>query len=346
MPRSLRIEYPHAIYHVLARGNRRGAIVLDDDDRWMLIRTLGEMAKRTGILVHAYALMDNHYHFVIETPRGNLVAGMQWFQTTYTQRFNAKNGLWGHLFGGRYKAIVVQGGGEGYFRRLIDYVHLNPVRAGLVPEGGGFDDYQWTSLREYRKPPSKRFPWMRSVEALAEMGCKDTPAGRRKFIERLETLVDWTSPTEAGRIVWKGQSLQSTLRRGWYFGTQEFRERLLAKFGVEEGIGERVAKVIRSNDASARDRDRSVGARIIAAGLDHFGLAKEDLNSMQKNDWRKAMLAMIITETTSLSHEWIASQLKMGHKTSVSRLSSQMKNEIRTNRKLRKTKAEITRISS
>ena len=118
----------------------------------------------------------------------------------------------------------------------------------------------------------------------------------------------------------------------------------MPKFGVEEEIGERVAKVIRSNDASARDK--LVGARIIAAGLDHFGLAKEDLNSMQKSDWRKAMLAMMLIETTSLSHEWIASQLKMGHKTSVNRLRSQMKNEIRANRKLRKTKAEITRISS
>jgi len=102
MPRSPRIEFPGAIYHVLARGDRREPIVLGDDDRWMFLRTLGEMAKRTGIRVHAYALMDNHYHLVLETPKANLVAGMQWFQTTYTQRFNARNGKWGHLFGGRY----------------------------------------------------------------------------------------------------------------------------------------------------------------------------------------------------------------------------------------------------
>ncbi|MFC7337726.1 transposase [Haloferula chungangensis] len=91
MGRGPRIEFPGAIYHVLARGNRREAIVLGDDDRWMFLRTLGEMAKRTGIRIHAYALMDNHYHLVLETPKANLVAGMQWFQTTYTRRFNVKN---------------------------------------------------------------------------------------------------------------------------------------------------------------------------------------------------------------------------------------------------------------
>lgn len=346
MPRSPRIEYPHAIYHVMARGNRRGPIVLDDDDRWMLIRTLGEMAGRTGILVHAYALMDNHYHFVIETPKGNLVAGMQWFQTTFTQRFNAKNKLWGHLFGGRYKAIVVQGGGEGYFRKLIDYVHLNPVRAGLVSKGDGFDGYPWTSLREYRKPPSKRFPWMRTADALAETDCRDTPTGRRKFIERLETLIDWSEPTKAGRVIWEGQSLQSTLRRGWYFGTQKFKEKLLAKFGVDEVIDGRPVRILRPGDASAKDRDLVEARKVIAAGLRHFRLKSGELPSLQKNDWRKALLALMITETTSVSHEWITSQLSMGHKTSVSRLANQMRNEVETNKKLRQTRKAITRFSS
>ena len=105
MPRSPRIEFPGAMYHVLARGNRREAIVLSDDDRWMFLRTLGEMAGRTGIRIHAYALMDNHYHLVFETPKANLVDGMQWLQTTYTRRFNVKNRLWGHLFGGRLLGI-------------------------------------------------------------------------------------------------------------------------------------------------------------------------------------------------------------------------------------------------
>ena len=99
MPRSPRIEFPGAMYHVLARGNRHEPIVLADDDRWMFLRTLGEMAERTEIRVHAYALMDNHYHLVIETPKANLVAGMKWFQTTYTQRFNANLREFGFIVG-------------------------------------------------------------------------------------------------------------------------------------------------------------------------------------------------------------------------------------------------------
>ena len=80
------------------------------------------MAGRTEIRVHAYALMDNHYHLVLETPKANLVAGMKWFQTTYTRRFNVKNGLWGHLFGGRYKAIVVQHQEGDYYKQLVAHL--------------------------------------------------------------------------------------------------------------------------------------------------------------------------------------------------------------------------------
>ena len=202
-------------------------IVTDDDDRWMFIRTLGQAATRSNFRVHAWVLMDNHYHLVIETPKANLVTGMQWLQTTYTKRFNVRNRQWGHLFGGRYKAIVVQHQEGPYFRQLIDYVHLNPVRAGLVDKGEGFDVYEWSSLREYRKPPSKRFEWMETRRSMDRLQIKDTPAGRRNYLERLETLTDWSKSNEAGRVLWEGQSLQSTLKRGWYIGEQAFRNRLL-----------------------------------------------------------------------------------------------------------------------
>jgi len=91
MARQLRIEYPGALYHVMARGDRREQIVHDENDRDSLIETLGEACGKTGWLVHAWVLMDNHYHAVIETPQGNLVVGMRWLQNTYTRRFNT---LW------------------------------------------------------------------------------------------------------------------------------------------------------------------------------------------------------------------------------------------------------------
>ena len=89
-------------------------------------------AKKAGWQVHAFCLMPNHFHLVVETPRGDLVAGMKWFLGTYTMRFNRRHNLIGHLFGGRYKAVIVDGSGNGYLKTVCDYVHLNPARAKLL----------------------------------------------------------------------------------------------------------------------------------------------------------------------------------------------------------------------
>ena len=102
MGRQLRIEYAGAIYHVMNRGDRREAIFRDDSDRQRFLETLGECCTKTGWMVLAYCLMLNHFHLVVETPRGNLVAGMKWFLGTYTGRFNRRHKVVGHLFSGRY----------------------------------------------------------------------------------------------------------------------------------------------------------------------------------------------------------------------------------------------------
>ncbi len=133
--RKLRIEYPGAIYHVLSRGDRREPIFRDDRDRTRFVETLAEACRKTAWQVHAYCLMSNHFHLVIETPQGNLVAGMKWFLGTFTSRFNRRHKLFGHLFSGRYKALIVDGSGDGYLRTVGEYVHLNPVRAKLLRQG-------------------------------------------------------------------------------------------------------------------------------------------------------------------------------------------------------------------
>jgi len=94
-------------YHVLNRGDRREAIFRIDADRKLFLELLAQICRRTGWQIHAYCLTDNHFHLVVETPRSNLSAGMQWLLGTYTQRFNRRHVLWGHLFGGRYKALLV-----------------------------------------------------------------------------------------------------------------------------------------------------------------------------------------------------------------------------------------------
>ena len=128
MPRKPRVEYAGAVYHVMCRGNRQEPVFRDSYDNEIFLDTLGEASVRCGWRVHAFVLMGNHYHLLLETPEPNLVAGMQWLQGTYTKRFNVRHKEWGHLFQGRYKALPVDGRGD-YFSTVAAYIHLNPARS-------------------------------------------------------------------------------------------------------------------------------------------------------------------------------------------------------------------------
>ena len=143
MPRQLRIQYAGAIYHLLSRGDRRESIFIDDKDRRQFLATLGRGCLKTGWQVHAYCLMSNHFHLVIETPRPNLVEGMKWLLGTYTMRFNRRHRVSGHLFAGRYKSLLIDGAASDYLRIVCDYVHLNPVRAGPVRKQERLRKYRW-----------------------------------------------------------------------------------------------------------------------------------------------------------------------------------------------------------
>ena len=219
----------------MARGDRRESIVRDDEDRQRFISTLGEACGRTGFLVPAYVLLPNHYHIALETPEPNLVDGMRWLQNTYTRRYNVRHKLWGHVFGGRYKALLIEDKEPMYLRCLIDYIHLNPVRAGLVERGGRLEDFPWSSLREYVMPPGRRSAWMSVDRGMSVVGMPDNASGRRKYLERLVMQVRASKPRRAGLVDVNelGLSVQSSIRRGWYFGSQEFREKLLRLSGED-----------------------------------------------------------------------------------------------------------------
>lgn len=145
MPRKLRVQYSGAIYHAMSRGDRREDIFLDDVDRQDFLKTLAEACQKTGWQVHAYCLMRNHFHLVVETPNANLVEGMRWMLSAYTIRLNHRHKLFGHVFSGRYKALLVEGNGN-YLRTVCDYVHLNPVRAEQLKPEERLLAYPWSSL--------------------------------------------------------------------------------------------------------------------------------------------------------------------------------------------------------
>jgi len=142
MARSLRIEYPNAVYHVTSRGNARNDIFLSDQDRADFLNILASVVKRYNWLCHAYCLMDNHYHLLIETPDGNLSRGMRQLNGVYTQKNNWRHNKTGHLFQGRYKAILVDK--DNYLLELCRYVVLNPSRAHMSERP---DDWPWSSYK-------------------------------------------------------------------------------------------------------------------------------------------------------------------------------------------------------
>jgi REP element-mobilizing transposase RayT len=168
MPRAMRVEYPGAIYHVMDRGDRREDIFINDVDRQDLLKTLAEACQKTAWQVHAYCLMRNHFHLVLETPDANLVEGMRWFLSAYTIRLNQRQKLFGHVFSGRYKALIVEGRGNGYLKTACDYVHLNPVRAHLLGTEDRLLAYPWSSFGWYLAAPEHRPGWMRVDLLLGE----------------------------------------------------------------------------------------------------------------------------------------------------------------------------------
>jgi hypothetical protein len=218
------------------------------------------------------------------------------------------------------------------------------VRAGLLRKADGFDSAEWTSLREYRKPPSKRFEWMETAKGFECCELKDTVAGRRKFIERLEQQVDWSKANEAGRVLWEGQGLQSTLRRGWYFGEQAFREKLLKIAGLDR------EKAVTKNrklytSAELKDLDLKVAEKIVKEGLRVLEVERKALPGLPKNDPRKALLAHLLMERTSVRQKWIVEQLGMGSAPYVSRLAREVREKLeKGDRKTAKLKDKIVRI--
>ena len=153
MARPIRVEFENAVYHVTARGNERREIYRNDDDRNCFLDTLETAVVRFGLVIHAYCLVPNHYHLLLQTPRANLSHAAGWLQTTYSVRFNRRHARSGHLFQGRFKAHLVEA--DSYARQLIKYIHLNPVRPKdkrrpvPIERRRELSRYRWSSHRAY-----------------------------------------------------------------------------------------------------------------------------------------------------------------------------------------------------
>jgi putative transposase len=301
MPRPLRIQYEGARYHIMSRGDRREAIFLDDEDRNQFLLTLGQTCGKTGWQVHAYCLMSNHFHFVVETPQPNLAAGMKWLLGTYTQRFNRRYGHWGHLFGGRYKAQLIDERSPAYLVRACNYVHLNPVRAGIVARDKKLESFAWSSYPGYRRP-KLRPAWLRVDRLLGEHGLQEDTAATRREFER--------------RMLWaraeQGRNPEELLRSGWKIGAEDFSDWLAVKLARPGRSGER-----------ARERSETDAARaeaIVRKALAAVRWREIDLALQLKGHSVKVSIARHLRAETPMSRQWIASRLRMGSASYVSAL--------------------------
>jgi putative transposase len=263
MARPLHLEFEGALYHVMARGNAREPIFLDDADRASFVANLGRVADRFDWRVWAWCLMGNHYHLLVETLRATLSRGMREVNGIYTQGFNRRHQRVGHVLQGRYKAILVDK--DSYLLEVSRYVVLNPVRAGLAETAG---EWAWSSYRAVMgRDPAPA--WLAVDGTLRLLHAERGPARRAfaRFVADGAGAEDALPPVEHQPLL----------------GSEAFVERMVARAAKHPASPEvpRRARVVRSLTAIARDtddRDGAIRAAYATGGYtlrqigDHFGL--------------------------------------------------------------------------
>ena len=285
MARPLRIDYPDAYYHVTCRGNERQNIFKDDRDRNVFLEKLQTSLEIYSVRLHAYVLMQNHFHLICQTPKANLSAFMRQFNVSYTAFYNRRHGRVGHLYQGRFRAILVEA--DSYLLELSRYVHLNPVRVvrrrqETVREQGRYlKKYRWSSLGGYLESGRKR-AWLVYEEVLGHVG-----GSRKRYGEFMEEGLrkGYGSPWEQlrGQVLLGGEGFWGRVKQKWTNRDVSVREqpsmRLLERVGPGE-ILRKGAKYFRVGpDALVRKRSghRDERALLMELMYRHGGLRQAQI---------------------------------------------------------------------
>jgi len=285
---------------------------LSDRDRYSFLKTLCEVCQRTGWRVHAYILMTNHYHLLVETLDANLVAGMRWFQSTYTSRFNGRNKLVGHLFQGRYKALIIDPKEVEYFLTVSEYIHLNPARAGLLDaKHPRLFRYHFSSYPYYIKSRGKRPSWLHVEKVFRGLKImKDNHAGRKKYSQYMNLRVrEVLNPKTKAQF----EKEWMDIRRGWYLGNDTFKEMLL-KLTKQVMAGKKRSSF---SGESKRMHDERAAEELLQKVFKLLKINDAALDQMMKSDPKKQAAAWLLKTGTSVSNSWIAERLSMGHQSAV-----------------------------
>lgn len=293
MSRPLRIEWEGGLYHITARGNEKRPIFRIEKDFLRLVSRFERIYERYGVVIHAYVLMTNHYHLLLETPRANLSTALHDLNTAYTNYFNRRHDRVGHLFQGRYRSIVVEK--DPYLLELSRYIHLNPVRAGMVkrPEA-----YRWSSYPSYLSSGSCP-EWLRREDILGQMD-KSPVKRRHKYRQFVEAGLrgEVRDPLEGvrGGIVLGGETF-------W----EEVRERVQGLQGGNEFPALR--EIHRKADAGA----------IVEKVASFYGVPADRITRLEHPHHRGNQVAMYLTrKKTDLSLNEIAEIFGKRHYTAVS----------------------------
>jgi putative transposase len=300
MARKGRIEYGGAQYHVISRGNYRKDLFLEEKTALAFEAALFEAAERCGWKLFAYVIMSNHYHLALETPEANLVAGMQWLQSSFATRFNRYHNERGHVFQGRYKALLLNE--DRSLLGLVNYIHLNPVRAGLCTVEG-LNGYALSSFPKYFRRKVEEPLQRKALLTLCDL--PDTVLGMRRYQERLK-CVEEADPALR-------EKLHQRYCRGWFLGSAQAKKELSEEL-VQSHPG------IEWEGTELKELNQERWERIVIEELAREQVSEADLARSPKGMEWKVRIASRLRKETTAKNPWIANRLCMGHPNYVSNL--------------------------
>ena len=328
MARMLRLEYGGAIYHVTARGNERKNLFRSDADRLRFVEKLAECVQAHHIRLYAYVLMSNHFHLLLETPRGNLSAFMQQFNTSYTVYFNCKYRRVGHLLSGRYKAPVVEG--DEYLLKLTRYVHLNPVKIKafrMLPLAERLKElrgYRWSSYPEYAGW-RKRYEWM-DYGPLGELVGRGKTQAYRRYVE-------------AGMVKTDKEMQEVLTRSKKGIGTERFCR------WVETKYREVAEKSNQAADISMRRVEVGLSPeKVIEAVCRVFGIEQGALKGRRRKSHARGILMKLWKERSGLTQREVAVEMGLRDGSGISRQLAEVNEQLNENRSLRRSYDRIVEV--
>ena len=312
MARPLRLAFEDACYHITSRGNRRENIFYTDNDKSVFLEKLNETFNKYSIVCYAYCLMDNHYHLFVRTPGANISQAMHYLNTSYTNWFKAEHEIIGSVLQGRYKSMLVEE--DSYGIVLSAYIHLNPLRAGIVED---LREYKWSSYLNYVKDNRRVVDSLNTEFILAQFS-RNTKQARRLY----------------KKCVIEHKNIKDPLKdsfKGIVLGSREYVADIL----------EKIAKLGKRREIPQTRRiDTITSDEIIKAIEKKYKISKEDITEKKKGNIFRRLSMYLIKKYTDLRLEQIGEIYNMDY-TAVSQSCSRFQREISGNNRLNKMIKEI-----